>query len=68
MTIEDKQSEKLIFVEETMKLMKKYKVTAMKLGELEMSMPPEYDSPVAEDDKETMSDEELLFWSANEGV
>ena len=64
MTIEDKQSEKLIFVEETMKLMKKYKVTAMKLGELEMSMPPEYDSPVADEDD--ISEEDLLFYSNGE--
>lgn len=62
MEIDSKQATKIVFVEEIMKLMKTYKVSALRLGELELAMSPEYE-PTTVSKEDTMSEEDLLFYS-----
>ena len=49
-------------IKEIMTLMKYYKVTSLKLNGLEMVMPLEHTPAEAPDD--TMSDDDLLFYSS----
>jgi len=55
---------KITEIEEIMKLMTKYKVTAIKCGDTEIVMPPVYEA--AEIDEPELDDDELMFYSNGE--